>query len=160
MLEVVGSWWRLTFDLGLFWYFSNSGYTFWMAWPSNFIFSLEIHLENIAFKVIATMSRSRERKSGSMQLKNYWYNCWGLIGICVMITLEVIWSFWHFDLDLWPWDIFIFFWIQALSFEFLKLAASVWRYVFIIYLGYLQVSLNCCDGLHIYVIMIYKYSSS
>jgi len=27
-------------------------------------------------------------------------NCWGLIGISVTITLEVIGSFCHFDLDL------------------------------------------------------------
>jgi len=36
-------------------------------------------------------------------------NCWDLIGIAVTILLKVIWSFWHFDLDLWPWDIFVFF---------------------------------------------------
>jgi len=46
-LEVVGSWWHFTLTLVAIFVFFNSGYIYWMAWPSNFIFSLETHLQNI-----------------------------------------------------------------------------------------------------------------
>jgi len=45
-------WKLMTFDLDLwpwelFSYFFSSGYTFTMAWPSNFVFGVRIHLYNI-----------------------------------------------------------------------------------------------------------------
>jgi len=57
----------LTFDPGeLFSYYFNSCYIFWMALPCNFIFSLEIHLENIWITL-----EFQGQGHGSMQLKNY-----------------------------------------------------------------------------------------
>jgi len=50
MEHAKSGWMFVTFDLWLwelFSYFFNSGYIFWMAWPSNFIFSLETRLQNI-----------------------------------------------------------------------------------------------------------------
>jgi len=71
--------WKLvTFDLDLglnLWpsvlllYFLNSGYIFWVAWPSNFIFSLEMQLQTIwsrfSFKVMGSRSRSQQQKSNN-----------------------------------------------------------------------------------------------
>jgi len=87
------------------------------------------------FKVMGPTSSSRQRKSGSMQLKNYWSeSCRGLIGIFVTTTLEVIWSRWHFGFDL-ETD-FCIFSIQVVCFECLKLYFS-FEYTSLEYLGHL-----------------------
>jgi len=72
MVSARSAWKLVTFDLDLwtweiFSYFSNSGYTFRMALPSNFI-----SRSRFSFNVMGPRSRSRQCKSGSVQLKNYW----------------------------------------------------------------------------------------
>jgi len=132
---VVGSWWHLTltFDLeSYFRIFFNLGYSFRTALRGNVIFGMEIQLTR-SLKVINLTSRSRQWQGGSLQSKTTGQNYLGLIGMSVTITLEAVRSFWHFDLDLWPWDVSLYFSsIQALSFECLKLAVSLsaWRYIF------------------------------
>jgi len=69
-----------------------------------------------SFKVVGLRSRSQQQKVVAYNSKTTGRKCWGLIGVSVTITLEVIGSFWHFDLDLWLWDIFSFFSIQTLKF--------------------------------------------
>jgi len=152
-------WKFLTFDFDLwpwelFSYFSNSGYTIRMTWPSSFIFSLEIYLQisrsRFSFKVMALRSMSRERKSGSMQLKNYWSE------------IAAAWSELCYDnarsnselLRFWPWPlilrhIFIFFWLQALIYEYLKLHFQC-ENTSLEYLGHLRVSGSTCRFVLLY----------
>jgi len=70
-------------------------------------------------------------------------NWCNLVWICPMVNAKSTWRLMTFDLDLWPWVIFSYFFpSQALSFEFFKLAASfsVWMYIFRISIGHLRVS--------------------
>jgi len=46
MLEVVGSWWHLTFDLESY-LLTYLNYNFWTAWHRNFVFCMLLRLENI-----------------------------------------------------------------------------------------------------------------
>jgi len=55
-----------------------------------------------SFKIMGPRSRSQQHVTQKPLVGNFW----GLIRISATIMLEVIQSFWHFDL--WPWDIFVF----------------------------------------------------
>jgi len=107
MADARSVWKLVTFDLD-FWpwhsYFSNSCYIFRVALPSNFIlvgiYIFRISRSQLSFKVKVTAAKKRLRATQKLLVGN----CWDLIGISVTITLEVIWSFRHFDLDLWLWD--------------------------------------------------------
>jgi len=66
--------WPMTWELLS--YFSSSGYTFWMASLTT-LFSVWWYIFRMSrswysFKVMGLRSRSRQRKSRSLQLKNYW----------------------------------------------------------------------------------------
>jgi len=60
-------------------------------------------------------------------------NWCNLVGICPMWNAKSGWKFVTFDLDIWPWELFsYFFLIWAILFEWLYLATSfsVWKYIF------------------------------
>jgi len=125
--EVVWSWWHLmlTFDLESYVHiFSCQAILFeWLYLATSVLvwrYIFRISRSRYSFKVKVTAV-----ENGSMQVENYWS---GLIGISVMITLKVIWSFWHFHLEIH----FRLISVQAASSQFLNLAASfsVWRYSF------------------------------
>jgi len=71
--------------------------------------------------------RSRQRKSSSVQLKNYWPEIDGAWSEYLLWSNSEFFYILTFDLE-----IFSYFSIQALSFESFKLAASisVWGYIF------------------------------
>jgi len=95
--------WKLaTFDLEIYFrtfsiqaiYFERLDLAVW-----RYIF--RISRSQFTFKVMCPWWRSWRRKSGSIHLKKLLArNCRGLSGISVTITLEVLQSFWHFNLDL------------------------------------------------------------
>jgi len=74
---VFGSWWHLIFDLeNYFRIFLIQAIPFkWLYLATSFSvwrFILKIFKSGFSFKVMGPRSRSRQRKSGSVQLKNYW----------------------------------------------------------------------------------------
>jgi len=106
MLEVVESWWHLTLTFDLYSYFHifpAQAIPFeWLYLATSFLVwrcIFRISRSQFSFKVMSSRSRSWQRKSCSVQLKNYRSGWTGII----TIMLKVIRDFWHFDL--WPWDI-------------------------------------------------------
>jgi len=94
-----------TFDLDLwpwklFRIFFKFSTDFWMAWPSNFIFGVEIHFRisrlHSNFKVMGVRLRSRQRKSGSIQVKNFWTEIAGMCHDDARSDLKLL----TFDIDL------------------------------------------------------------
>jgi len=127
-LNATGVWKLVTFDRELFSYFSNSGYTFWMALPSYFIFDRDTTSEylghgSVSWSWVQGQGHGNERAVAC----NSKTTGRKLLGIDRNICYELL-----------TFDFGTYFWIssiQALSFEFLKLAASfsVWRYIFRIF---------------------------
>jgi len=144
----------LTFDLeSYFDIFLIPGIPFeWLCLAASFLvgrYIFRISRSHFSLKVMGLRSRSRQRKSGSMQLKNYWTEITGAGSEYfydnARSTSEL--------LTFWPWPltlrhIFVFL-IQAVSFECLMLAASflVWGYS-LEYPGHLRVSRSwgLCHG--------------
>jgi len=102
MVNARSGWWLVTFDLeSYFCIFLIQGIYFeWLYLAT--LFSVWRHIFRISrsrfnFKVMGP--RSKQWKSGSMQLNNYWPEIAGAwIRISVTIMLEVIWCFWPLTL--------------------------------------------------------------
>jgi len=101
MLEVVKSWWHstLTFDLeSYFRIFSAQAFewlylaTLFSVWRYVFI-----HLHgSVSGSMVQCQGHGSNKAVARNSIKNYW--------------LEIAWVwFWHFDLDVCPWDIFSYF---------------------------------------------------